>query len=416
MEWQLKTMADIAEPVNGIVDGPFGSNLKKSDYIDDSENGIPVLTTKNLHGDYSKDSVRYISKEKYEVIKRSTVYPGDILVAKIGSIGTCGIYPLSCKNALIPANLLKITVLPTVDRKYVYYYIQSRGFQEKIKAISTATAQPAFNVTKFRKLPIPTPPLPEQERIVARIEELFSQLDAGVETLKKTKAQLAVYRQAVLKEAFEGRLTASGPEKIVRLGDYIETPRYGTSKKCSYGDGRDRTAVYRIPNIEHKNGRISHDDIKYAQFTESELDGIRLQQGDILIIRSNGSVSLVGRAAMVCDTDITGTFAGYLMRLRISEPETLLPKFLLLFLQSHQARIYIENKAKSTSGVHNINSTEISDLHLPLYDLDTQYAIIEAIESRLSVCDSIEQTVDTALQQAEAMRQSILKQAFGGAL
>lgn len=190
MEWQLKTMADIAEPVNGIVDGPFGSNLKKSDYIDDSENGIPVLTTKNLHGDYSKDSVRYISKKKYEVIKRSTVYPGDILVAKIGSIGTCGIYPLSCKNALIPANLLKITVLPTVDRKYVYYYIQSKGFQEKIKAISTATAQPAFNVTKFRKLPIPTPPLPEQERIVARIEELFSQLDAGVETLKKQKHSL----------------------------------------------------------------------------------------------------------------------------------------------------------------------------------------------------------------------------------
>ena len=142
-----------------------------------------------------------------------------------------------------------------------------------------------------------------------------------------------MYRQAVLKEAFEGRLTASGPEKIVRIGDYIETPRYGTSKKCSYGDGRDRTAVYRIPNIEHKNGRISHDDTKYAQFTESELDGIRLQQGDILIIRSNGSVSLVGRAAMVCDADITGTFAGYLMRLRISEPETLLPKFLLLFLQ-----------------------------------------------------------------------------------
>ena len=211
-------------------------------------------------------------------------------------------------------------------------------------------------------------------------------------------------------------MTASGPEKIVRLGDYIETPRYGTSKKCSYDDGRDRTAVYRIPNIEHKNGRISHDDIKYAQFTESELDGIRLRQGDILIIRSNGSVSLVGRAAMVCDTDTMGTFAGYLMRLRIIESEKMLPKFLLLYLQSHQARIYIENKAKSTSGVHNINSTEISDLHLPLYDLDTQYAIIEAIESRLSVCDSIEQTVDTALQQAEAMRQSILKDAFEGRL
>ena len=292
--------------------------------------------------------------------------------------------------------------------KYIYYRIQIIQFDH--------STHKRYWIQQYSKIRVSIPPIPEQECIIARIEELFSQLDAGVETLKKTKAQLAVYRQAVLKEAFEGRLTASGPEKIVRLGDYIETPRYGTSKKCSYDDGRDRTAVYRIPNIEHKNGRISHDDIKYAQFTESELDGIRLQQGDILIIRSNGSVSLVGRAAMVCDADITGTFAGYLMRLRISEPETLLPKFLLLFLQSHQARIYIENKAKSTSGVHNINSTEISDLQMPLYDPDTQYAIIEAIESRLSVCDSIEQTVDTALQQAEAMRQSILKDAFEGRL
>lgn len=299
-----------------------------------------------------------------------------------------------------------------LDPKYLYYFCVHFNFMP----LDKSTGRPSLAKSDLLKIEMPVPPLPEQERIVARIEELFSQLDAGVETLKKTKAQLVVYRQAVLKEAVEGRLTASCPEKIVRLGDYIETPRYGTSKKCSYDDGRDRTAVYRIPNIEHKNGRISLDDIKYAQFTESELDGIRLQQGDILIIRSNGSVSLVGRAAMVCDADITGTFAGYLMRLRISEPETLLPKFLLLFLQSHQARIYIENKAKSTSGVHNINSTEISDLQMPLYDPDTQYAIIEAIESRLSVCDSIEQTVDTALQQAEAMRQSILKDAFEGRL
>lgn len=294
--------------------------------------------------------------------------------------------------------------------KYVLFFF--RYIEAQLQQKGTGTTFKAITQDTVKNLEIPVPSLDEQERIVARIEELFSQLDSGVETLRKTKEQLAVYRQAVLKEAFEGGLIGSCPDKIVRLGDYIETPRYGTSKKCSYDEGRDGTAVFRIPNIEHKNGRISHFDIKYAKFTESELDGISLRQGDILIIRSNGSVSLVGRAAMVRDADITGTFAGYLMRLRIKEQEVLLPMFLLLFLQSHQARIYIENKAKSTSGVHNINSAEISDLQMPLYDSDEQYAIIEAIESRLSVCDSIEHTVDAALQQAEAMRQSILKRAF----
>lgn len=348
-----------------------------------------------------------VANSTTSVVPRGTV----IVVTRVGLGKVAQLTEDTCFSQDIQALLAKETA-PAYSSRFLMYQLLFK--MQTVKYSGRGTTISGITKKQLADVSLYFPPLPEQERIVSRIEELFSQLDAGVETLKKTKAQLAVYRQAVLKEAFEGRLTASGPEKIVRLGDYIETPRYGTSKKCSYDDGRDRTAVYRIPNIEHKNGRISHDDIKYAQFTESELDGIRLQQGDILIIRSNGSVSLVGRAAMVCDADITGTFAGYLMRLRISEPETLLPKFLLLFLQSHQARIYIENKAKSTSGVHNINSTEISDLQMPLYDPDTQYAIIEAIESRLSVCDSIEQTVDTALQQAEAMRQSILKKAFEG--
>lgn len=401
-QWEVKTMPQVVKWGSGGT-----PKATERQYYDGGT--IPWLIIGDLNDGIVTSSTSKITELGLQNSSAKMIPAGTLLVAMYGSIGKLGITGIECctNQAIAYAKELH-----GVTTKYMFFYMAM--MKSELISKGKGGTQKNISQTVLNSLEVIVPPLPEQERIVARIEELFSQLDAGVETLKKTKAQLAVYRQAVLKEAFEGRLTASGPEKIVRLGDYIETPRYGTSKKCSYDDGRDRTAVYRIPNIEHKNGRISHDDIKYAQFTESELDGIRLQQGDILIIRSNGSVSLVGRAAMVCDADITGTFAGYLMRLRISEPETLLPKFLLLFLQSHQARIYIENKAKSTSGVHNINSTEISDLQMPLYDPDTQYAIIEAIESRLSVCDSIEQTVDTALQQAEAMRQSILKKAFEG--
>ena len=299
-----------------------------------------------------------------------------------------------------------------LDPKYLYYFCVYFNFMP----LDKSTGRPSLAKSDLLKIEMPVPPLEEQQRIVARIEELFSQLDDAEATLQKAKAQLTLYRQAVLKEAFDGQLTDSVPEATIRLGDYIETPRYGTSKKCSNDCENDKTAVYRIPNIDHKTGRISHNDIKYAQFSTNELDGIRLQQGDILIIRSNGSVSLVGRSAMVCAIDTTGTFAGYLMRLRIMDTEKLLPKYLLLYLGSHQARIYIENKAKSTSGVHNINSTEISELRLPLYDKDAQHAIIEAVESRLSVCDNIEQTIDAALQQAGTLRQSILRDTLEGRL
>ena len=310
----------------------------------------------------------------------------------------------------VKSSAMKILTANTelVLPKFIFYRMQIIEFDH--------STHKRYWIQQYSKIKVEIPSIPKQERIVSRIEELFSQLDRGVETLKKVKRQLAVYRQAVLKKAFDGTFTDVKPYAVKELGEYIEQPRYGTSKKCNYNAIEGHTPVYRIPNVDHVAGRISHNDIKYAAFTKQELEGITLQEGDILIIRSNGSISLVGRAAMVHSVDTKGSFAGYLMRLRIIDNEKIEPKFLLWFLQSHSARIYIESKAKSTSGVHNINSKEISGLQIPLFMRSEQMQIIQAIESRLSVCDSIEQTVDTALQQAEAMRQSILKKAFEGGL
>lgn len=295
----------------------------------------------------------------------------------------------------------------SVSPKYLYYGTQylvmklrNRGYARHYQFIE--------------KMDLPVPLLPEQRQIVSRIEELFSQLDASVAELKTAKERLGVYRQAVLKEAFEGALTASEKFGTALLKSYIEKPRYGTSKKCDYAHNEKSVGVFRIPNIDYATGQINHEDIKYSEFSDNELEQIKLERGDILIIRSNGSVSLVGRGALIREIDTKGTFAGYLMRLRIKDKFLLLPEFLLYYLQSHEARVYIENKAKSTSGVHNINSTEISCLKIPIFRTDDQRCIVAAVESRLSVCDSIEKTVDTALQQAEALRQSILKKAFEG--
>lgn len=104
------------------------------------------------------------------------------------------------------------------------------------------------------------------------------------------------------------------------------------------------------------------------------------------------------------------------MRLRIKDKSTLLPKYLLLYLSSLDARLYIEQTAKSTSGVNNINAQEVAKLPIPVVDIEKQQRIITEIESHLSVCDQIETTIEQSLQQAEAMQQSILKQAFEGKL
>lgn len=286
--------------------------------------------------------------------------------------------------------------------KYLYYFCCYFNF----KALDKSTTIPSLAKRDLENVEMPVPPLDEQTCIVAHIEELFSELDKAVDTLKTTKEQLEVYRQAVMKDAFQEK------ESIIRLGDAIEKPRYGTSKKCDYLCTANSTAVLRIPNIDTKNGRVDSSDLKYAEFNEKEFEQLSLKNGDILIIRSNGSISLVGSSAIIrkCDTD--KTYAGYLMRLRILNKEKLLPKYLLYYLSSPDARRYIESVAKSTSGVNNINSQEISKLCVPLSSIEKQEKTVAEIEMKLSVYHEIEKSVDTVLVQADAMRQSILKQAF----
>lgn len=304
----------------------------------------------------------------------------------------------------VKSSAMKILHINTdlVIPKYIFYRLQIIRFDH--------STHKRYWIQSYSKIKVLIPPLDEQSRIVAHIEELFSELDKAVDTLKTTKEQLEVYRQAVMKDAFQEK------ESIIRLGDAIEKPRYGTSKKCDYPCTANSTAVLRIPNIDTKNGRVDSSDLKYAEFNEKELEQLSLKNGDILIIRSNGSVSLVGSSAIIrkCDTD--KTYAGYLMRLRILNKEKLLPKYLLYYLSSPDARRYIESVAKSTSGVNNINSQEISKLCVPLSSIEKQEKTVAEIEMKLSVYHEIEKSVDTVLVQADAMRQSILKQAFEGAL
>ncbi len=297
----------------------------------------------------------------------------------------------------------------TIDPKFLFYSL----FTIKIRDNGYAR-----HFQLLEKELFPLPPLPEQQQIVSKIEELFSELDKSKEQLLTAQAQLKVYRQAVLKHAFEGKLTNKNVKegelpvgwKLVRMRDTIEKPKYGTSKKCDYSN--EGIGVLRIPNIG--NGFIDSSDLKFAIFEKDEIETYRLHAGDIIIIRSNGSLDLVGKCALVTKFDEQFLYAGYLIRLR--PLHNIIPKYLLYILSSSDLRSQIESKAKSTSGVNNINSEEISSLNFYLPSFHEQQQIVLEIESRLSVCDKLEENITQSLLQAEALRQSILKKAFEGKL
>ena len=142
-------------------------------------------------------------------------------MAKIGSCGKVGIYPPERPVAIIPANLLKVSLNRYFALKYVYYFFASSFFQEALKTIIKATAQPAFGVTNFKRLPMPIAPTGEQDRIVSEIEKQFTRLDAATAALKRVQANLKRYRASVLKAACEGRLVPTEAELARKEGrDY----------------------------------------------------------------------------------------------------------------------------------------------------------------------------------------------------
>lgn len=284
--------------------------------------------------------------------------------------------------------------------KYIYYRIQIIQFDH--------STHKRYWIQQYSKIRVSVPPLPEQERIVSRIEELFSQLDAGVETLKKTKAQLAVYRQAVVEDAIATAKHRGAT--VLPFGTFVLQYQNGISKRSGEGI---QTPVIRLADIE--NQRISNDDgLRLIGLSKIERDRFVLKRGDLLIVRVNGSENNVGRAIVV-DKDDSYAACDHFIRCSVDFSH-IIPEYAQLLLDSFSARKHIKENMVSSAGQNTVSQTTMSSIMVYVPDISLQEKIMVSVNERFSMCDSIEQTVDTALQQAEAMRQSILKDAFEGRL
>ena len=467
--WTWSSVGELAQYVNGRAFKP----------VEWKEQGLPIIRIQNLNDPSAKFNFSEASHEEKYLVKR-----GDLLFAWSASLGA---HIWHGNDAWLNQHIFNVLPHLCTTKLFIFYLLKKITAELYAKAHGSGMVH--VTKGKFEATDVALPPLNEQKRIVAKIEELFSELDKGVESLKTAREHLKVYRQSVLKAAFEGRLTegwreehegelesagellvrikaerearfeaqltewqqavadweaaggkASGKKKPtkprkpkelprltaeeladfpnlpdgwgwVRLGQGIEEPAYGTSKKCTYES--EGTGVLRIPNIS--NGFVDESDLKFAKFDDQEAEHYKLIADDLLTIRSNGSVSLVGKCALIRDKDERYLYAGYLIRIRPLK-NVFAGSFLFNAMSSMNLRAQIEFKAKSTSGVNNINSNELKVLVLPCCSLEEQHQIVQEIEARFSLVEQMEQTIAESLQKAEALRQSILKQAFAGKL
>lgn len=291
---------------------------------------------------------------------------------------------------------------PRIVFNYVLHYLNCFNYNGFVEG----TTRLKLTQGSLKRIPIKVPPLAEQHRIVAKIEELFSELDKGVETLKTAQEQLKVYRQAVLKYAFEGMTQ-------VAFDDLIESSQNGISKRKS--DSGSKYKVLRLADI--RNFKVNNSESRSIHLSDKEIENYKIIDGDLLCIRVNGSKDLVGGLVHIdkFDENKQWCYCDHFIRIKVKK-HMLNPKFVNFYFKTSLVRKYIHDNMVTSAGQNTVNQVTVKSILIPYTNLTNQNRIVQEIESRLSACDSIEDSIQQGLQQAEALRQSILKKAFEGKL
>ncbi len=318
----------------------------------------------------------------------------------------------------------------------MFYWLQS--IRQYLINMSVGAAQPNISQAIIRTLDFPLAPLAEQERIVAKIEALFSQLEAGVAALRRAQAGLKRYKASLLKAAYEGRLVPQDPSDEpaevvlrrlgksplqdaslpslprgwcwVRLGEVTLSMKNGIYKSAEFY-ANEGTPCLRMYNIE--DGLIVWRDIKRMILSDEEIEIYHLEPDDILINRVN-SRELVGKAAVIPKGLGTIVYESKNIRLRI-ERRVISPSFLNFWLGAF-GRQYFNFHAQQVVGMASVNQNQIAQMPIPLPPLSEQQRIVAELEQRLTVVAQVEAAIQAALTRSARLRQAILKRAFRGEL
>lgn len=373
IEYRLEELLEYEQPTAYIV--------SSTDYSDNYK--TPVLTA-------GKSFILGYTNETAGIFDRLPVIIFDDFTTAIQYVN----FPFKVKSSAM--KILHVNK-DLVHPKYIFYRMQVIQFDH--------STHKRYWIQQYSKIKVKLPPLPEQERIVARIEELFSELDKAVETLNTTKQQLAVYRQAVL--AFH--LTPKDNWRICKASEIGEV--------CLGRQRSPQNVAKDYPTKYIRAANITEDGLDLSDVLEMEFNPIErkkyfLKYNDIVLSEASGSAKQVGKPAIWKNNLPDCCFQNTVIRHRVIQenPEYVLWYYKFLYTSGYFARIV------GGVGINHLGAKNFSNVPIALPELNQQQEIVSRIEAQLSVCGQIEKTIEQSLQQAEALRQSILKQAFEGRL
>jgi type I restriction enzyme S subunit len=399
---------------------------------------------------------------------RYELQPGDLVICEGGEPGRAAVWRGSAHNARIQKALHRVRFHPDeYNPNFAMYYLYFAAITNRLTPHYTGTTIKHLTGAALAKVRFPIPPLSEQRRIVAKIEELFSDLDAGVVTLERVRANLKRYRAAVLKAAVEGKLTedwrAQHPstEPASVLLERILTDRHrqwemitrlkmkAQGKVAKNEKWKDQYRPPLKPRVEHLKKLpdgwiwtsagelcecvvpnrdkpktftgsipwITLPDLSETTVLAGSRSGLGLSQQEVtaykakVIPKGNVIMSCIGRFGIAvvlgCDAVINQQLHAFLV------PEGLLPKYLVYSIVNQEA--YMTAISTSTTIAY-LNQDNCNSVPVSLPSTDEQGVIVAEVERRLSIVDEIEAQVDADLKRAARLRQGILKRAFEGRL
>ena len=420
----------------------------------DAERSVSFVPMPAVEAETGKIDVRK-TRPFREVRKGYTPFrKGDILFAKITPCmenGKMGIVPdLVSEYGFGSTEFHVLRPCEGIDARFLYHAVSNRAFRHLAEhSMTGAVGQKRVPATVLEQHEIWLPPTNEQRRIADRIETIFNEIDRGVDSLRDAKRAIDLYRQSLLKSAFEGRLTAdwraananeleNSEVLLARVreqqqdsndaapcdyggvpGDWLSLSLSslgqvtgGLTKNQKRSDLPLKAKYLRVANVY--SNRLELDEIKEIGVTRDELRKTRLEEGDLLFVEGNGSIAQIGRVAVWNDSIPNMTYQNHLIRFRANG--LLTPRFALYFMMSPVGRRRITAQASSTSGLHTLGISKVEALPVPLCSSAEQAEVVRTLDARLQTAEFLDKEINANLARADALRQSILKKALSGEL
>ena len=318
-----------------------------------------------------------------------------------------------CSTDILVFNIAAVTI-----PKFVNFFLDQDTFIEYTVSNSKGINLPRVSESVVLNAKCPLPPFAEQQRIVDRIENLFAKLDEAKQKAQDALDSFETRKAAILHKAFTGELTAKWRAEhgvgmtswnSTTLAQVVSGFKYGTSEKSDYNN--TGMPVLRIPNVG--DGYVDFSDMKYLNHSDVDEES-QIHEGDILIIRSNGSRDLVGKSVLVPKLDRPHAYASFLIRIKPSD--IVKAEYLTLYLNSTDARSQMFRKAKSSAGINNINSKELGAIFMTLPSVLEQNEIVRILDSLFAKEQQSKEAAEVVLEKIDLLKKSILARAFRGEL